>query len=183
VLNGRPVADPWNLGKGWLGCAFTAAFGCPVRIMNDACMQALGSYEGGRMLYIGLGTSMGTTFIIDGKIVPLALGHLKLFGGETFDHHLSRKGLKLHGKKRWRCAVLEAAETLKAAFHADYVVLGGGNAKLIEEFPEGVRLGGNENAYFGGLRMWEDAAAATSSELGVFPQPPASEKDIRKVSG
>ena len=104
--------------------------------MNDACMQALGSYEGGRMLYLGLGTSMGTTFIIDHQIVPLALGHLKFCGGESFEHYLSRKGLELHGVKRWRRAVCEAAITLKDAFLADYVVLGGGNAKKMKEFPK-----------------------------------------------
>jgi predicted NBD/HSP70 family sugar kinase len=171
VLNGRPAADPYNVGGGWVDFDFAAAWGCPVRIMNDACMQALGSYEGGRMLYIGLGTSMGTTFIIDGKIVPLALGHLKLFGDETFEHYLSRKGLQLHGKKRWRRAVVEASETLKAAFFADYVVLGGGNAKLLRKLPEGLRLGGNENAYFGGLRMWEDAAEANGSPVEVGQDP------------
>ena len=138
--------------------------------MNDACMQALGSYEGGRMLYIGLGTSMGTTFIIDGKIVPLALGHLKFSDGESFEHFLSRKGLELRGAKRWRRAVLEAAETLKTAFLADYVVLGGGNAKKLEDLPEGLRRGGNHNAYFGGLRMWEDGQAADAPPLTVFPE-------------
>lgn len=183
VHHGRPVADPLNLGPGWVDFDFAAAFGCPTRMMNDACMQALGSYEGGRMLYIGLGTSMGTTFIIDGKIVPLALGHLKFADGESFEHFLSRKGLELHGTKRWRRAVGDAAAILKAAFQADYVVLGGGNAKKLEEMPEGCRLGGNHNAYFGGLRMWEDAAAAaaaaaeTSADarpLGVFAGPPAA---------
>jgi predicted NBD/HSP70 family sugar kinase len=183
VLNGRPVKDPYNLAGGWVEFDFPAALGCPVRIMNDACMQALGSYEGGKMLYIGLGTSMGTTFIIDGKIVPLALGHLKLFQGETFEHYLSRDGLELHGKKSWRKAVLEAAEMLKAAFLADYVVLGGGNAKLLPELPEGMRLGGNENAYFGGLRMWEDTAEARASGLNLFPQSAASPDELRTASG
>jgi predicted NBD/HSP70 family sugar kinase len=170
VLNGRPVSDPYNLGDGWVEFDFAQAFGCPVRIMNDACMQALGSYDGGRMLYLGLGTSMGTTYIIDGKIVPLALGHLKFEGGESFEHFLSRKGLELHGPKRWRRAVLDAAETLKAAFLADYVVLGGGNAKKLEDLPEGIRRGGNHNAYFGGLRMWEDAKAVEGPPLSVFPE-------------
>jgi len=169
VQNGRPVAEPYNLGEGWVDFDYAGAFACPVRIMNDACMQALGSYDGGRMLYIGLGTSMGTTFITEGKIVPLALGHLKFQDGESFEHFLGRKGLELRGEKRWRRAVIEAAETLKAAFLADYVVLGGGNAKKLEDLPEGIRRGGNHNAYFGGLRMWEDAKPASAPPLTVFP--------------
>lgn len=174
IVNGRPVSEPLNLGGGWVDFDFSHALACPVRMMNDACMQALGSYDGGRMLYIGLGTGMGTTFIIDGKIVPLALGHLKFSDGETFDHFLSRNGLELHGTKRWRKAVFEAAAILKKAFFADYVVLGGGNAKKLEELPEGCRAGGNHNAYFGGLRMWEDAKVVESLEappLSVFPDP------------
>jgi hypothetical protein len=169
VRNGRPVEDPYNLGSGWVEFDFAKAFECPVRLMNDAAMQALGSYDGGRMLYIGLGTSMGTTFISDGKIVPLALGHLKFSDGETFEHFLGRKGMELHGNKRWRRAVGEAASVLKSAFLADYVVLGGGNAKKLEELPEGCRLGSNTNAYFGGLRMWEDAKSE-SPPLSVYPE-------------
>ena len=167
VQRGRPVNEPYTLGAGWVDYDYATAFGCPVRIMNDAAMQALGSYEGGRMLYLGLGTSMGTVFIIDGKIVPLALGPLKFVRGETFEHYLSRKGLEMHGAKRWRRAVLEAAATLKTAFLAEYVVLGGGNAKKLEELPEGVRRGSNENAYFGGLRMWQ-LEEPTQSSWGVF---------------
>jgi polyphosphate glucokinase len=161
VLYGRPVADPYNLGGGWVSFDFANEFGVPVKLMNDACMQAVGSYEGGRMLYIGLGTSMGTAYIINNQIVPLALGHLKFLRGETFEHYLNRKGLHLHGLKRWRRAVCEAAEVLKAAFLADYVVLGGGNAKKLQDIPAGCRLGGNYNAYHGGVRMWD----------GVFNQP------------
>lgn len=158
VLLGRPVADPVNLGPGWVNFEYHEAFGCPVRIMNDACMQALGSYEGGRMLYLGLGTGVGSAFIIDGKVVPLALGDLKFHRGETFDHYLSRKGYERYGEKGWRRAVADAAAQLKAAFFADYVVFGGGNAKKIEELPPDCRRGGNHNAYFGGIRMWEDVA-------------------------
>jgi polyphosphate glucokinase len=170
VVNGRPAADPYNLAGGWVDFDYANALGCPVRIMNDACMQALGSYEGGKMLYLGLGTSMGTAFISDGKVIPLALGHLKFLRGESFEHYLSRKGLKLHGTKRWRKAAAEAALVLKEAFLADYVVLGGGNAKKLEELPEGCRRGGNHNAYFGGLRMWEDASQADAPTLTVFPR-------------
>jgi predicted NBD/HSP70 family sugar kinase len=168
VLNGRPVADPYNLGPGWVDFDFPAAFGVPVKIMNDACMQALGSYEGGRMLFIGLGTSMGTAYIIDGKIVPLALGHLKFHRGESFEHYLSRKGLERYGPKAWRHAVAEATATLKAAFLVDYVMLGGGNAKKMGDLPEGCRRGCNEMAYIGGVRMWEPAENLPT--LSVYPQ-------------
>lgn len=174
VHNGRPTADPYNLAGGWVEFDFTAALQTPVRIMNDACMQALGGYEGGTMLYVGLGTSMGTTLIVESKIVPLALGHLKFLRGETFEQALGRKGLELHGKKRWRRAVAEAAAILKPAFLADYLVFGGGNAKKLAELPEGCRLGGNYNAYFGGLRMWDDAHQALAPiHAPVAAEPPA----------
>jgi predicted NBD/HSP70 family sugar kinase len=170
VRNGRPVADPINLAPGWVDIDFGHEFNCPVRMMNDACMQALGSYEGGKMLYLGLGTGLGTAFIADGVIVPLALGHLKLWEGETFDHYLSRAGLARYGKKRWRQAVVEAAAMMRQAFFADYVVLGGGNADEIKDLPEGCRRGGNHNAYFGGLRMWEDLGDAVGPKLSVVPK-------------
>jgi polyphosphate glucokinase len=156
VRNGVPSADPYNLAPGWVDFDYASTFKVPVRIMNDACMQALGSYEGGRMLYLGLGTSLGTTFILDNQIVPLALGHLKFKQKESFEHFLSRKGLETYGSKRWRELVAEAATTLRYAFFADYIVLGGGNAKKLRELPEHCRRGSNHNAYFGGLRMWED---------------------------
>jgi len=157
IVNGHPFREPWNLGDGWIDFDYASAFGCPVRIMNDACMQALGSYEGGRMLYLGLGTSFGCTFIVDGTIVPLALGHLKLHNGKSFEECLNRKAFEHDGVERWQKRAVEATEQLKAAFLADYVVLGGGNTKEIEELPPGCRRGGNHNAYFGGIRMWEDA--------------------------
>lgn len=173
VLNGHPAAEPYNLANGWVDFDYSHAFGCPVKIMNDACMQALGSYEGGRMLYVGLGTSMGTTYIIDNKIVPLALGHLRFRRGNSFEQALGRAGLEKHGVKVWRCAVVEAVATLKPAFLADYVVIGGGNAKKMKELPPGCRRGGNHNAYFGGIRMWDDAAKeaspAQTPPLVVFP--------------
>jgi predicted NBD/HSP70 family sugar kinase len=156
VRNGHPNAEPFNLGDGWVDFDYADAFGCPVRIMNDACMQALGSYEGGRMLYIGLGTSMGCTFIFDNTIVPLALGHLKLHNDKSFEECLNRKAFESDGLERWQKRVVQAAADLKNAFFADYVVIGGGNAKELAELPPGCRRGGNHNAYFGGLRMWED---------------------------
>jgi polyphosphate glucokinase len=156
VLNGHPSAEPWNLGNGWVDFDFAQAFGCPVRIMNDACMQALGSYEGGRMLYIGLGTSMGTALVVDGKTIPLALGHLRFRRGNSFEHALCRAALKKNGVEEWGRAVVEAVATLRPAFLAEYVVIGGGNAKKLEQLPPNCRRGGNHNAYFGGLRMWDD---------------------------
>jgi predicted NBD/HSP70 family sugar kinase len=156
VRNGHPTAEPWNLGNGWVDFDYADKFHCPVRIMNDACMQALGSYEGGRMLYLGLGTSIGCAFIIDSTIVPLAVGHLKLHNDKSFEECLNRTAFEEDGA-RWQKRAFEAAEQLKAAFLADYVVIGGGNSKELEELPPGCRRGGNHNAYFGGLRMWEDA--------------------------
>jgi polyphosphate glucokinase len=155
VRNGHPVADPFNLAKGWVDFDYAAALKCPVRIMNDACMQALGSYEGGRMLYLGLGTSIGCAFIFDGTIIPLALGHLLLHGKETVEECLNRAALE-KDLARWQKRAAEAAVAFRLALQAEYVVIGGGNAKKLEELPEGCRRGGNHNAYFGGLRMWED---------------------------
>jgi len=171
VLNGHPAQEPHNLGTGWVDFDFARALGCPVKIMNDACMQALGSYEGGRMLYIGLGTGMGTAYIIDGKIVPLALGHLRFRRGNSYEQALNRAALDRDGAKVWRQAVVEAVATLKAAFLADYVVLGGGNVKRLKELPPSCRRGGNHNAYLGGLRMWDDAKKAEPPALTVFDDP------------
>lgn len=159
IHHGKPVADPYALAPGWIDFNFGDAFGCPSRLMNDACMQALGSYEGGSMLYIGLGTNMGTSLIVDRKIVPLALGHLQ-FRKKCFNDFLSREGREKMGAEDWQDAVYEAADVLKRAFLVDYVTLGGGNAKKLEDLPAFCRRGSNQNAYFGGLRMWEDAAHA-----------------------
>jgi len=167
VRNGQPVADPYNLGPGWVGFDFASAFNCQVRIMNDACMQALGSYEGGRMLYLGLGTSIGCAFIIEGTIVPLALGHLILHGKDSVEDCLNRAAMDAN-VERWQRRVAEAAKVFKAAFLAEYVVLGGGNVKKLESLPENCRRGGNQNAYFGGLRLWEDLkSGAVTQALAV----------------
>jgi len=160
VRYGAPVKEPINLGGRWVGFDFEAEFGGPVRIMNDACMQALGSYEGGRMLYVGLGTGVGSVFVIDGAIVPLALGDLRVLRGGTLHEFMSREALERLGLKVWRKKVALATPILKRAFLADSVVLGGGNAKRLETIPEGTRRGGNHFAYLGGLRMWDDTAAA-----------------------
>ena len=164
VLHGKPCKEPINLGGKWVDFNFDKAFGCPVRIMNDACMQALGSYEGGRMLYLGLGTGIGSTFFIDGKIVPLALGHLSILPGGTLHEHLSREALDRNGVKAFRESLAAAVPLLREAFVADYVVLGGGNSKRIKDLPEGTRRGGNRFAYLGGLRLWPDAAEGEARE-------------------
>ncbi|QDT52133.1 hypothetical protein Pan44_01420 [Caulifigura coniformis] len=153
---GRPVEEPVNLGKGWLDFDFANAFGVPVRMLNDADMQALGGYEGGRMLYLGLGTGVGTTLIADGAISPVALGLLPFKDGKKFEDFLTKKALERIGLRAWRTAVAKAADLMRQATLADYVMLGGSGAERFETLPEWCRRGGNTNAYFGGLRMWED---------------------------
>src|SRR5262245_60384917 len=154
ISAGRPVEDPQNLGPGWVGFNFAAAFEQPVRIINDAAMQALGSYDGGRMLFLGLGTGLGSTLIAENVIVPLELGEIPEPGGRTLGDVLGRRGLKRLGKKRWRRAVAWAVPALMAATLADYVVLGGGNAKEIKVQPPGSRLSNNLTAFRGGFRLW-----------------------------
>jgi predicted NBD/HSP70 family sugar kinase len=156
VARGRPTAEPHNLASGWVEFDWTNAFPCPLRMLNDACMQGLGSYEGGRMLYLGFGTGLGTALIFDGTVVPLQLGHLPFRRRESFDSVLGKRGLERRGLKRWRRLALEAGLNLKDAFLADYVVLGGGNAKRLKRLPEGFRRRGNHTAYLGGVRMWDD---------------------------
>jgi polyphosphate glucokinase len=153
-----PRAEPVNLGPGWVGFDFAAAFGRPVKILNDAAMQALGSYAGGRMLFLGLGTSLGSALIAANVIVPLELGQLPYPEGEL-RKTLGDEGLERLGREKWQRALAEAVRTLKGAFVADYVVLGGGNAKKVDPLPEGTRLGGNENAFEGGFRLWETVVA------------------------
>jgi hypothetical protein len=167
VRNGHPSAEPYNLGPGWVEFDWSNAFPCPLKIMNDACLQALGSYEGGRMLYLGLGTGLGSAFIFDGQIIPLALGHLRSNRDEEFGHFLGQAGLTQYGVDAWRAIVLEAGSVFKAAFLADYVVFGGGNAKHLHDLPEGFRKGGNHNAYFGGLRLWQDAHHGDGPRIAV----------------
>jgi polyphosphate glucokinase len=156
VVGGKPALEPKNLGPGWVGYDFAAHFGRPVKVLNDAAMQALGSYEGGRMLFLGLGTGLGTAMVIDKVVVPLELGELPYCKGRSFEDYVGRSGLEQLGKKRWREMVLDVIARLKAALVADYVVLGGGNAKLIDELPPSVRRGDNRNAFIGGFRMWEN---------------------------
>ncbi|MGH8728404.1 MAG: ROK family protein [Burkholderiales bacterium] len=163
VGDNGPRSEPGNLGTGWVGFNFAAAFALPVRIVNDAAMQALGSYEGGRMLFLGLGTGLGSTLIAENVIVPLELGQLKYNGKGSFVDVAGEPGLKQLGKKAWRKAVIEIATTLADALVADTVVLGGGNAKRLGVLPHGMRVGGNQTAFRGGFRLWRLADIRTHS--------------------
>ena len=159
VHGGRIVAEPVNLGSGWVGFDYTAALGKPTRVVNDAAMQALGSYENGKMLFLGLGTGLGSALVADGYVQPMELAHLP-FRKKTFEDYVGERALEKRGKKRWRRDVLDVVSALSAALEPDYVVLGGGNAKLLEELPDGVLLGDNANAFKGGFRVWDDDAPA-----------------------
>jgi polyphosphate glucokinase len=154
VLDGRPLGEPHNLGKGWVKFDYRKAFKCPVKVVNDAAMQALGSYEGGRMLFLGLGTGLGSALILNGSLAPMELAHLPYKRGE-FEDYVGKRGLDRLGKKSWRRHVDDVVQRLKAALVADYVVLGGGNAKLLKKLPAGARLGDNANAFRGGFRLWQ----------------------------
>jgi polyphosphate glucokinase len=153
VVDGEVIRDPVNLGEGWARFDFEQAFGAPTKVINDAAMQALGSYEGGRMLFLGLGTGLGTTMILDGVIAPMELGHLP-FRKATFEDYVGEAALHRLGHKHWRKVVHETIERLSAAVLPDYVVLGGGNAKELGELPPNCRLGNNEDAFLGGFRLW-----------------------------
>ena len=154
VRGGKVVAEPVNLGEGWVGFDFEGALGKPTKVINDATMQAVGSYEGGRMLFLGLGTGLGSTMITDGVIEPLELGHLP-FRKKTFEDYVSEHALEKYGKKKWTEAVFETVQQLAAAMEPDYVVLGGGGAEELDELPPGCRLGDNQNAFLGGFRLWD----------------------------
>ncbi len=160
VHDGRVVADPVNLGKGWVGFDFAGAFGRPTRVVNDAAMQALGSYDGGgKMLFLGLGTGLGSALVANGLVQPMELGHLP-YRKATFEDYVGEAALERRGKKRWRKDVVDVVAALSAALEPDYVVLGGGNADKLAELPDGVRLGDNDNAFAGGFRVWDDDAPA-----------------------
>jgi polyphosphate glucokinase len=159
VHRGKIISEPHNLGRGWVGFDFAQAFGKPVKLLNDAAMQALGSYEGGRMLFLGLGTGLGSALIVDGILEPLELAHLPYKKGRTFEDYVGARGLERLGKKKWRRTVADVVERLKNALEADYVVLGGGNVRRLKELPPDARRGDNANAFRGGLRVWEEAAA------------------------
>jgi polyphosphate glucokinase len=155
IINGRPLREPHNLGRGWVGFNFQKAFGCPVKILNDAAMQAVGSYKGGRMLFLGLGTGLGSAMIVNGILQPMELAHLIYKNGKSYEDYLGLRGLERLGKKKWRRCVDRITKQLKIALEADYVVLGGGNSRKLKKLPPGARLGNNENAFLGGFRMWQ----------------------------
>ncbi|WP_035987093.1 ROK family protein [Leptolyngbya sp. KIOST-1] len=154
VHRGVVTKEPYNLGPGWIGFDFEAAFGCPVRIINDAAMQALGSYESGTMLFLGLGTGLGSAMVVEGVVVPLELAHLPYKKG-TYEHYLGKRALERLDKKKWREYVETCVGHLTAALQLDDVVIGGGQIKLLKELPTGCRLGHNSNAFVGGFRLWE----------------------------
>jgi polyphosphate glucokinase len=155
VRNGKPAREPHNLGGGWMRFNFAGAFGHPVRVINDAAMQALGSYKSGKMLFLGLGTGLGSAMIVDGVVIPLELAHLPYRHGETYEEYAGAAGLERLGKKEWREHVEKIIELLRAALETDDLVIGGGNARILEKLPRGARLGSNANAFRGGYRVWK----------------------------
>lgn len=172
VIHGHPLSEPHNLGGGWVGFDFRKAFGHPVKIVNDAAMQALGIFRGGRMLFLGLGTGLGSAMIVDGILQPMEVAHLPYKKGRTYEDYLGIRGLKRMGKKKWRRYVARIAEQLKEALEAEYVVLGGGNAKLLKTLPPGCRLGDNSTAFTGGFRLWDDPSEQAKWNQGHQPETP-----------
>lgn len=160
VLRGRPAVEPHNVGGGWVRFDFATAFGCPVRIVNDAAMQALGAYRQGSMLFLGLGTGLGTALVVDGVLAPMELGQLPYKKSRTYENYLGAAGLKRLGKRKWRKHVKNVATRLKAAGEAEDLVLGGGNARKLKALPAGARRVDNKNAFVGGFRLWDDKSPA-----------------------
>src|ERR1039458_965778 len=158
VVHGKPVHEPYNLGKGWVGFDYAKGLGCPVKVINDAAMQAVGSYEGGRMLFLGLGTGLGSAMIVNGIVEPMELGHVPYKKG-TYEDYVGGRGLKRVGKKRWRKLVKDVIERLVAATEPEDVVIGGGNLVHLNELPKGCRAGNNAYAFIGGFRLWSSAYA------------------------
>src|SRR5438270_3393543 len=156
VVQGRPISEPFNLAAGWVKFDFRKAFAKPVKVINDAAMQALGSYKKGRMLFLGLGTGLGSAMIVDGVLQPMELAHLPYKKGRTYEDYLGKRGFDRLGQKKWQKNVFQVVAQLRQAVQADDVVLGGGNAKKLDRLPPGVRLGSNNNAFIGGFRMWQD---------------------------
>ncbi len=163
VGGGKPLQEPFNLGAGWVGFDFEHAFGRPTLVLNDAAMQAWGAYRGGRMLFLGLGTGLGAALIIDGVLEPMELAHLPYRKGKAYEEYAGKAGLKRLGKKKWRKHVTKIVERLRTALEVEDVVLGGGNAKLLRELPDGVRCGGNADAFAGGVRLWRERPAAAAA--------------------
>ncbi len=167
VVHDHPLAEPHNLAAGWIDFSYQKVFGKPIRFINDAAMQALGGYRGKRMLFLGIGTGLGSALVFDGVVVPLELAHLPYKKGRTYEEYIGVAGLNRRGKRRWRKSVLDIIARLQAAFICDYVLLGGGNAKLMKNLPPHVILGANSNAVEGGLRLWQ-----TPGELVVLDDAP-----------
>jgi polyphosphate glucokinase len=192
VFHDRPLAEPHNLAPGWIDFPYKKAFGDkPLRFLNDAAMQALGGYRGRRMLFLGTGTGLGTTLIFDGTIIPLEVAHLPYKHGLTYENYIGVAGLERRGKKRWRKSVLDIIALLRNAFVADYVLLGGGNAKLMNHLPEGVIMGANSNAVQGGIRLWDSpnealtaaspAPATTTKPAITKPSKPAKPANLKNL--
>jgi polyphosphate glucokinase len=157
VVHGKIITEPFNLGRGWVGFDFRKAFGRPTHVMNDAAMQAIGSYEGGRMLFLGLGTGLGSTLIVDDVVAPMELAHLPYKRKRSYEDYVGDRGRARLGPKKWRKVVGEIVEQLREALEADYVVLGGGNARKLKKLPKNTRLGNNDFAFVGGFRVWHTA--------------------------
>ena len=155
VSHDRPLAEPHNLASGWIDFQYQKVFNKPLRFINDAAMQALGGYRGGRMLFLGTGTGLGSAMIFEGVVIPLELAHLPYKKSRTYEDYLGKEGLDLRGKKAWNKSVLDVIARLKAALVCDYVLLGGGNAKLMKHLPPHVIVGDNSNAVTGGIRLWD----------------------------
>jgi len=167
VLHNRPLVEPFNLGRGWVGFNFERAFGVPVKVLNDAAMQALGSYKKGKMLFLGLGTGLGTAVVVDGIVEPMELGHLPYKKG-TYEDYVGKRSLEKRGKKKWRKLVFDVVEEMSKALEPDEVVLGGGNVKKLKELPPHCRAGNNLNAFFGGFRLWDGVDAPGRPRAEVF---------------
>jgi polyphosphate glucokinase len=155
VHNGLIAKEPVNLGRGWVAFDFARALGKPVKVINDAAMQALGSYHGGRMLFLGLGTGLGSCMVLDGVIAPMELGHLPYKKGRSFEDYVGNMGMKRQGRRKWQASVFDVVARLRDALLPEYVVLGGGNVKKLDELPPGCQAGDNDNAFVGGVRFWE----------------------------
>ncbi|MFO1394975.1 MAG: ROK family protein [Steroidobacteraceae bacterium] len=181
VIGGRIVREPANLAEGWIGFDFERAFGCPVRIVNDAAMQALGSYRGGTMLFLGLGTGLGSALVVDGHVVPMELAHLPYKKGEIEDY-VGLRGLERQGKRKWREHVEHLVGRFTLALHPDEIVIGGGNAKKLKTMPPGCREGDNANAFAGGFRLWESAAPAVVPRRGPPRGKPRGEAPRRRAA-
>ena len=181
VVHDRPIAEPHNLAPGWIDFPYQKAFGKPLRFINDAAMQALGGYKGGRMLFLGLGTGLGSAMVFDGVVIPLELAHLPYRKDRTYEDYVGLRGLERRGVERWRKSVLDVIERLRAALICDSVLLGGGNAKLMENLPSHITLGANSNAIDGGIKLWQDRPDPAVATNGHPAKAQKTAKSIMKV--